>query len=251
MHQINKPMDMNTNILAALDLRQKVLASGKTSKARLLGLSLQLSNWNSERNASQISNTPRKDLSIEDVHFLKEIIHSEIKKTSVKHPDVVSDQILFLVIGAIQIQSQNHSNQAWNLVDQSIQSFLKPEKEKRVLLLSFAAVALIVICVSATMLLSPKLNDISNEVALTESPSTATIGVADPLTISALLHVYNKMKDGTCQFPQAAMLPPDQRQAFLSFVNDGIVDMRNVGSLKLALGYVNCLYPQELMHPTP
>ncbi len=251
MLQTNQFNEMNADIMTTLGLRQKVRISGKTSKARLLGLSSQLSNWNSERNASQTANTQRKDLSIEDVHFLKEIIHAEIKKTSVKHPDVVSDQILFLVIGAIQIQSQNHSNEAWKLVDQSIQSFLKPEKERRVLLLGFAAVALVVICVSATMLLSPKLNDISNEVALTKSPSTATIGVADPLTISALLHVYNKMKDGTCQFPQAAMLPPDQRQAFLSFVNNGIVDMRNVGSLKLALGYVNCLYPQELMHPTP
>jgi len=251
MQQTNKFKTINTDMLAALDLRQKVLASGKASKTRLLGLSLQLSKWNAERNSSKISNAQLQDLSIEDVHLLKEIIHAEIERTSVKHPDVVSDQILFLVIGAIQIQSQNHSDEAWKLVNQSIQSFLKPEKEKRVLLLGSAVTALVAICVSAVMLLSPKMNDISDVAAIDTLPSTATSGVADPLTISALLHVYNKMKDGTCQLPQAAMLPPNQRQAYLSFINDGIIDVHNVENLKLALGYVNCLYPQELMHPTP
>lgn len=256
MLQTNQLHEMNADILATLGLRQKVQVSGKTSRARLLGLSSQLSSWNTLRNSAQSSSAQNskvqpKDLSIEDVHFLKEIIHAEIKKTAVKHPDVVSDQILFLVIGAIQIQSQNHSNDAWKLVDQSIQNFLKPEKDKRTLLFGFTAIALTIICVSATMLLSPKLNSSANDLVLGESPSTVTTGTTDPVTISLLLLIYNKMKDGTCQLPQAAMLPPEQRQAFLSFINEGKVDVRNVANLKLALGYVNCLYPQELMHPTP
>lgn len=251
MNRTNLINEVNADILATLGLRQKVLVNGKTSKARLLGLSQQLCKWNAERNSIQPANVQPKDLSIEDVHFLKEIIHAEVKKTSARHPDVVSDQILFLVIGAIQIQSQNHSNEAWKLVEQSIRSFLQPEKEKRTLLLSFATAALVVICVSATMLLSPKIKDVSNELALSQSSSTATIGNADPVTISLLLRIYNKMKDGTCQLPQTAMLPPEQRQAFLAFINEGKVDVRNAANLKLALGYVNCLYPQELMHPTP
>lgn len=238
--------EVNSNILASLDLRQKVLASGRTPKTRLLALSRQLSHWNIARNAQQ--NAQAKELSIEDVHALKEIIHSEIEKTSIKHPEVVSDQILFLVIGAIQIQSQNHSDDAWKLVSQSIQSFLKPEKEQRIFTLGAVVTALVALFVSATLLLNPKMNDASDVLAIDKTKPTATIGVADPLTISALQHVYNKMKDGTCQFPQAAMLPIEQRQAFLSFVNEGIVDMHNVINLKLALGYVNCLYPQELMH---
>ena len=251
MHQTNQLNEMNANILFTLGLRQKVQVSGKTSKARLLGLSQQLSDWNFTRNSSQGSNAQLKDLSIEDVNFLKETIHSEIKKTSVKHPDVVSDQILFLVIGAIQIQSQNHSVEAWKLVNQSIQSFLKPEEEKRTLWLSFATAALVVLCVTATMLLYPRIHDVDSVTAQSTSPASATAGATDPVTLSNLLLIYNKMKDGTCQFPQAAMLPPEQRQAYLSFINDGIVDVHNVANLKLALGYVSCLYPQELMHPTP
>jgi hypothetical protein len=66
--------------------------------------------------------------------------------------------------------------------------------------------------------------------------------------MSMLVLAYNKMKSGTCQLPQAAMLPPEQRQAFLMFINKGVIEVKNVENLRLALGYVNCLYPQELMH---
>jgi len=72
---------------------------------------------------------------------------------------------------------------------------------------------------------------------------------ADPVTISMLQLAYDKMKSGTCQLPQAAMLPERQRQAFLAFVNQGTIDVNNVENLRQAFGYVSCLYPQELMRP--
>jgi len=77
----------------------------------------------------------------------------------------------------------------------------------------------------------------------------ASTSTADPVTISMLQLAYNKMKSGTCQLPQAAMLPERQRQAFLAFVNQGTIDVNNVENLRQAFGYVSCLYPQELMRP--
>jgi hypothetical protein len=69
------------------------------------------------------------------------------------------------------------------------------------------------------------------------------------VTISMLQLAYQKMQSGTCQLPQAAMLPIEQRTAFLMFVNKGSIDVNHVEDLRLALGYVNCLYPQQLMRP--
>jgi hypothetical protein len=230
-------------------LRQQVLGSGKTPKSRLLGLSLQLSQWNAARNAAKIINARVHDLSIEDVDLLKEIIHAEIKKTSVKHAEVVSDQILFLVIGAIQIQSQNHSADAWKLVDQSIQSFLKPAQDKRLLMFGLTATLIGAIALSAALMLKPSAKD--QAIVAIPTVESFSAGDTDPVTVSMLLLIYNKMKDGTCQLPQAAMLPEAQRAAYLAFINQGVVDVRNVAHLKLALGYVNCLYPQQLMHSLP
>jgi hypothetical protein len=251
MLQSNNLNDRRANILASLGLRQQPLVSGKTPKSRLLDLSLQLSQWNAARNAAKAINTRVHDLSIDDVDLLKEIIHSEIKKTSVKHAEVVSDQILFLVIGAIQIQSQNHSADAWKLVDQSIQNFLKPEQDKRILIFSMLATLIAVIGISAALLLKPQASGLSNEIAINQVTETLSAGDTDAVTVSMLLLVYNKMKDGTCQLPQAAMLPQEQREAYLAFINQGVVDVRNVADLKLALAYVNCLYPQQLMNSLP
>jgi len=248
MHS-NHLNDSSAEILASLGLRQQVLGSGKTPKSRLLGLSLQLSQWNAARNAAKMINARVHDLSIEDVDLLKEIIHSEIKKTSVKHAEVVSDQILFLVIGAIQIQSQNHSADAWKLVDQSIQNFLKPAQDKRVLMLGLTAALIATIAISVALLLRPPAIDL----LVDAKPAAESFSAddSDAVTVSMLLVIYNKMKDGTCQLPQAAMLPQAQRAAYLAFINQGVVDVRHVADLKLALSYVHCLYPQQLMHSLP
>lgn len=239
---------MISSHLGSLGFLQNINSYKKTSNAHLLGLSSQLSHWNIERISRKSANGHPQNLSIEDVHLLKEMIHAAINKASVKYPEVISDQLLFLTIGAIQVQSQTGSDQAWKLVNQSIQSFLNSQKEKRVLILGLVTTAF-VICLSAMTMTNSKMHAINN--TLQHSPIESIAGATDPVTISTLLLTYNKMKNGTCQLPQAAMLPPEQRQAFLMFVNKGVVEVQHVENLRLALGYVNCLYPQELMHPIP
>lgn|GEM_PF-234190 len=235
-----------TSHLGALGFRQGYGARRKASNASLLGLTSQLSRWNTERISAKSANGQAPDLSIEDVDSLKEIIQAEINKASVKYPEVIYDQLLFLVIGAIQVQSQTGSDTAWKLVNQSIQNFLNSQKEKRVFLFGLVTTAL-VICLSAMTIANTKTRHIDNSSPISAIASTR--GATDPVTVSTLLLAYNKMKSGTCQLPQAAMLPPEQRQAFLMFVNEGAIEVQHVENLRLALDYVNCLYPQELMHP--
>jgi hypothetical protein len=67
-------------------------------------------------------------------------------------------------------------------------------------------------------------------------------------TVSNLVELYKSMKNGDCALPQAAMLQPQEREAFISFVNEGKVDINTAESLKSALTYTNCLYPQKLMN---
>ncbi len=235
---------MNMSYLCLLRFVKSINFYKKTSNTRLLGLSGKLSDWNFARISVRKSHGQVNDLSIADVQALKEIIHAEINKSAIKCPEVIADQMLFLVIGAIQVQSQTGADDAWKLVNQSIQDFLKAQKDKRRLLVGLVATTLILI-LSATAALNTKKN-LTN--TLPDSPIATLAGKADPVTMSTLLLAYNKMKSGTCQLPQAAMLPPEQRQAFLRFVNNGVVEVQHVENLRLALGYVNCLYPQELMH---
>ncbi|HSH97190.1 MAG: hypothetical protein ACAH07_12305 [Methylophilaceae bacterium] len=238
---------MTTELASWLRSNEKVLQQGATPKARLLALSSLLSDWNKQRQNGSVAKAETKELSIEDVNVLKEIIHKEVEIRPGKNPDVISDQILFLFIGALQMQTQAHSDDAWKLVHQSIQNFLVPEKKSPVMWVAVASIVLVV-AASGFLLFKPKPNDVVMVTALNNSSESATIGLAGPATLSVLLTIYNTMKDGSCQLPQVAMLPIEQREAYLAFINDGTVDVSNVENLKLALAHVHCLYPQKLMY---
>lgn len=213
-----------------------------------MGLSAQIKDWNIERSARRLSLGQSQELSIEDVHALKEMIHATTQKADTKCSEVFLDQMLFLVIGAIQVQSQTGSDKAWTLVSQSIKDFISTQKEKRITSLGLVISAFIVV-LSAMALMNIKVHTRNNDNLQNTPFEVASVTDADPVTISTLLLAYNKMKSGTCQLPQAAMLPPEQRQAYLLFVNKGAIEVQHVENLRLALGYVTCLYPQELMHP--
>ena len=229
-----------------LGLFKRLSHYSTVSNANLLKLSSQLNHWNIER-VSKKANGQSLELTLEDVNTIKAFTKKAISTASIRHSETVYDQLVFLAIGATQVQSQTGSDKVWALVNQSIQNHLNAQKNKRVFSLCLL-VGTMLICLS--LITNPKTNvrhlDVTSQILPTETVATGT----DPVSMSMLLLAYNKMKSGTCQLPQAAMLPPEQRQAFLSFINHGIVEVHHVENLRLALGYVSCLYPQELMHPS-
>lgn len=235
-------LTLNTSQASWQRLRNITLThSDRQANARLYELSHQIHQWNIAR----LLSSSKQALTIEDIHDLKELIQNCISKADLKQPDVIADQLLFLAIGAIQIEAQNGSDQAWQLVNRAIHNIAKPKKTTPTFM-HYVGATLFAICILTTIATQTK-----THTAPPVTPFTMPVSnTPDPVTISMLNLTYHKMKAGTCQLPQAAMLPPEQRHAFLLFVNTGTVDVLHVEDLRLALGYVNCLYPQELMHPT-
>lgn len=244
---------LNFSRLFSLDVVEYLSALIKPSNVQLLKLCDALKYWNIDRISKKTANQLPHDLTLEDVNAIKKMIHVALNKTLIKYPAVMSDQLLFLTVGAIQIQSQTSSDKAWDLVNQSILSHLNSQKEKRFFAIGFLITA-IVMCVYITSVNNVKKLDSHH--GIPASPleifgmSEVAKTDADPVTLSLLKLTYHKMQSGTCQLPQAAMLPPEQRQAFLLFINKGVVEVQHVENLRLAINYVTCLYPQELMHPT-
>lgn len=216
------------------------------ARANLLALASVLSQWNTDRMSNKKHLGQSQHLSIDDVNELKELIRTSIQKASKKYPEVIYDQLLFLTVGAIQIESQTGTKKAWELVNQSIHTHLITQHERRFLSTGLFVTA-IVFSFTAMTLQHHKIKKVDDDSRLISSEVIAN--KTDQVTINMLLLAYNKMKNGTCQLPQAAMLPQEQREAFLKFVNKGVVEVQHVENLRLALNYVSCLYPQELMHP--
>lgn len=201
-----------------------------------------LVNWNRQRiqyaGAASV-------LNMQDIAHIRQLIDKAQQQSTLPLSPALLDQWFFLAIGAVQVESQTSNSKAWHLFDQSIHSQL--EKPRFYRSLSFGLI--VSLCVT-WMALSPiQHNQFKTEISPLESSESHSNAHADPVTLSLLNLAYQKMQSGSCQLPQAAMLPEVQRQAFILFVTEGKVNVEQVEPLRQALGYVSCLYPQELMRP--
>ncbi len=236
---------MTTEFLKSDSFNMQFQKTGKSPAARLIGLSGILSNWNKQR-IGKVINGKEADLSINDIQILKNLIENETSRLKLNNAEIIADQILFMLIGAIKLQIQNNSDKPWELVNQSISNFLSPKKSPQKLMVSLSVFTVIVIMGLAITILNTNRKMQTNHM---DNPlDTAAISHNGSETVSNLVGLYNAMKSGVCQLPQAAMLQPQEREAFLAFINEGKVDINTADSLKNALTYANCLYPQKLMN---
>jgi hypothetical protein len=239
---------MASEFLKSDSFNMQFQKAGKSPVARLTGLSGILSNWNKER-VGKVINGKEADLSMGDIQILKNLIETETSRLKLDNAEIVADQILFLVIGAIKLQVQNSSEKPWELVNQSITNFLTPQNATKKLQMSLYLLTFIVIMGFAIVLLKPNTNNAVNDGANPlDIAADASVNQAGSKTVSNLVELYKSMKNGDCQLPQAAMLQPQEREAFISFINEGKVDINTADSLKNALTYANCMYPQKLMN---
>ena len=238
---------MSLNKLSSPGLNIRLEDHGRSPLARLSGLARLFRDWGNNTGAAGTQagagmSQQLASLSITDIDALKSIIVSEVKKTAVPNIDIVSDQILFLLLGAIQLHTRGNADKAWDLVQDSISELLKPRASFKPLL--FAGMALLLLSVASSGFFY--LKSISHPPTAVEATAAIQPGQL-PASITALQDVYTQMKGGKCQLPQAGMLPADQREAYIAFINDGIVDLHSADALQKALTHVSCDYPQKLM----
>lgn len=185
-------------------------------------------------------------LSMPDIAQLRTLIQQELARVRLPNREVVADQILFMIVGASQSGRQAATSDAWALVYQSIAAFLQPHQRywwswSGLMLVSIGMTALLAVSGYAVR------QHQTNQQWQLQAAQSETGDVPRSHTVDQLIELYNDMKNGICQMPQAAMLPEKDRQAFLAFVNEGVVDIANADRLKHALDYVYCDYPQTLM----
>lgn len=235
---------MSEEFIKIISAKSKHSKTTGGSIINLIGLSAVISEWNATR-IGRIKNSKDADLTMDNIQSLKKLIKGEVKKSEVKNIAVVSDQILFLFIGAIKLQIQNNSDKPWRLVNQSISNFLTPKQRPQTSFLFMMMLTIIVILgflFSSLNLRQTQVGDQTNSLF-----DVATVNESGSRTVSSLVNLYEAMKTGDCQLPQAAMLQPAEREAFISFVNEGKVDINTASYLKNALHHTACLYPQKLM----
>ena len=210
--------------------------------APLYMLRQQLIAWNSQRMHVHGANAA---LNTQDILHIRQLIEQAQHTANAELSPTLMDQWFFQAVGAIRVQSQTNVDTAWHLFDQSVHEQLGGQPFSRSL--SFGL--MVTLCVVWMTMVTPMHQPAQTEWSPLEETPFESGAIADPVTLSLLNLAYQKMQNGSCQLPQAAMLPDAQRQAFIMFVTKGKVDVDHVEQLRQALGYVSCLYPQELMRP--
>lgn len=204
-------------------------------------LHAELVRWNVRR----IEHSGARALNAQDISAIRQMLETAQQRSRAELSPTLLDQWFFLAVGAIQVQAQTGSSKSWQLFDQSVHRQLASPGFYRSL--SFGM--LVSLCVMWMAFAPVKQKALQPDLTPLESPVSQAVGTADPVTLSLLNLAYQKMQNGSCQLPQAAMLPEVQRRAFILFVTEGRVDTDQVEPLRQALGYVSCLYPQDLMRP--
>lgn len=218
-------------------------STGRTQLSRLLKLSASIEAWSQEKASSNTEVI--KELSMRDVQALRQLIENEVASISTDDPNIVTDQILFLIIGAVKVQAQSSSSTTWPLVNQTITELVSPRAKLNNLiylaLLGFFLMVAAVFLINSNRTPAPSLSPI-------EMAQEVPINQAGSETVGNLIRVYHNMQNGECQLPQALLLQPKDREAFIAFVTEGKVTINTAESLKKSLAYADCKYPQKLMN---
>lgn len=221
--------------------------SGKRTPARLRTLVAILAEWAETAGTRDPAINPRQlQLDAQDIDALRYVIHQQVNAGRYANVAVLTDQILFIIVGAIRTQPQGNADKTWELTMLSIESLLNHAYQQRIpRRLTTACAALISLLILGGYGYAAYLSK-SATLHVTPAYLPAPIFAPSPY-IPTHVHSFRRiMQHATCEYPQAAMLPVEQRVVFLDFIRDGefaLVDLKNLES---ALSRVDCFYASTI-----
>ncbi|MFJ5445978.1 hypothetical protein ACIKP9_07020 [Methylobacillus methanolivorans] len=233
-------------IFATGKLIEAMRARGKKPAKRLGGLAIALSSIEREMVNKDSFRQTVDDIQAHDLELLRKLITPEVDKAGVPHQELITEQILMVLVGTLQMEARNDTSVSWTVAENAIEALL--QNSKRSLFLRYvtplmACLGLLGVTIMGYQLIFPP------KLEPKELPvEPLAITSLDPQVPSPYVpsHFYTMRQDIAklkCQYPQAAMLPEAQRSAFLQFINTGEIAITDLTNLQLALSKVHCTYP--------
>lgn len=233
-------------IFATKKLVDAMRARGKKPAKRLGGLATALSTIEREMVNKDSFRQSVDGIQAHDLELLRQLITPEVNKAGVPHQELITEQILMVLVGTLQMEARNDTSVSWTIAENAIEALL--QNSKRSLFLRYATPAMACLVLMGVTVLGYQLL-FPPKIVRKEIP-------VDPLAITSLdpqvpspyvpSHFYTMRQDMAklkCQYPQAAMLPEAQRSAFMQFISTGEIAITDLTNLQLALSKVHCTYP--------
>ena len=183
-----------------------------------------------------------------DIATLRTHIELQLRKGRYTDAAALTDQILFIMIGALKAHTREDAARTWDLTARSIESLLQAAQRPLVpAYLQHACVGLLaVFCLWGGY--GVLLHDAPNVQELAAAPARLDKPVfAQRPYFPTHLHSFRRiMMQASCDYPQAAMLPVEQRGAFLDYLRNGQYSLAELRNLESALSKVDCFYASSI-----
>ena len=182
-----------------------------------------------------------------DIATLRTHIELQLRKGRYTDAAALTDQILFIMIGALKAHTREDATRTWDLTARSIESLLQAAQRPLVpaYLQHVCAGLLAVLCLWGGY---GMLHDARNidELAIAPVKLDKPVFAQSPYIPTHLHSFHRIMMQASCDYPQAAMLPIEQRGAFLVYLRNGQYSLAELRNLESALSKVDCFYASSI-----
>ena len=182
-----------------------------------------------------------------DIATLRTHIELQLRKGRYTDAAALTDQILFIMIGALKAHTREDATRTWDLTARSLESLLQAAQRPLVpaYLQHVCAGLLAVLCLWGGY---GMLHDARNidELAIAPVKLDKPVFAQSPYIPTHLHSFHRIMMQASCDYPQAAMLPIEQRGAFLDYLRNGQYSLAELRNLESALSKVDCFYASSI-----
>jgi hypothetical protein len=228
------------------NLKSEVYSLSKTPQGRLEAMISVFSTWSEDVDKQKIMREIAIQMDFHDIDLLRKLIDEQVIKLKSKNSTDLTDQILFIIIGALKFEIKREAfSKHWELAELSLHSVLTVSNKSKINLFYAILFSSFVILIGAIFyinhhqpLLGPtKKVDLEGNYYL-----DSTEPIPSPYVPAHFYSLRKEMGKSVCLIPQAATLPSEQRAAFLKFVNTGEIELDQLTNLQAALSLVHCEY---------
>jgi hypothetical protein len=239
-------------IFQSQELQEAMEKAGGNSYERLKGFIRVLSEWCEDPGKTELLLESANHIDAADIQALRTLIDGQVQNLDFKNKNQITEQILFMILGALKYHSQNDSHsKPWDLAGTSLDLLFS--QQQRIKNVNFSIMGLSIAAgLLAIWYFYPQRHPGNIQPRFVENTVyLETASLPNPYVPSHLYSLREKMKSAVCQYPQAALLPQEQRNAYLTFIMTGQIAVVDLSNLQAALTQVHCEYMPPILKSSP
>lgn len=169
----------------------------------------------------------------------------------VPNPEILASQLSLILFGALNEELRNPGSgallQAGQAADLLVAGHIDTRRSPQRYVRYVAPLTAVLVAIAVLMPYPGSLVPVEQH---RPQPVRAIPVVSNPDQVAAIYHMHDAMRAGDCWYPQALMLPPEQRAVYLEHVISGSVERLAPETLVMVnqlYQKVQCYYPPAAM----